>query len=865
MRIPVISKEYTGPFDYCLYTQFRFAFSQNSLFRIVIVVMVDMRNLNWSNSSDESDEGTYKKPVKSEKKPQVTLLEIDNKEVTKAVVRNVKEKRTKELDDTITLMNNSARIKDVSKVCDSFALLIQAFERGKFNLQTDSSVGRSYLKALLDLESFITEQWESKSKLNKTNAKALNTLRQRWRKYTKDFQEELEAYKENPNAEGSASEPDEVEERDPTPLPSSPIPLDEPAVDSEDKSDVKDDDSEWSDDPVSGGASSSADTDSDIGGEFKLTARHFLKSYTQAKKSSEVTKKRATEAKERKPKEETEDDKKNLKQGEQAEELTVQRVLNEEDKILSLRGRTSERPAQLVEGLIKLQTKAREAKLGEALSLRLSFRIISAIFDLKPSSVNLVGQSRKWDLSLKYIREVLEQLLQHPEIKLYESLPEGDTELEEEVPVIGDPLMWVERLNTQLFQLLQSTDHNSYLYVERLRDDSVLFLIFSLLEDFLKSTDAVTDSFVRLAILRLEHHYYKSTALLKATYYKEEGKDPDKIVTSLAEFVFENDNKEMYTKAVIFLVYYQAINDNWIRAQQLMLSHRVQDTIQQYSKEIQILYNRVLAQLGICAFRHGYLEIAHDTLLDLIANSRLKEHLAQGFNPRSLDSEQEPVAMKFILPYHLHISVELIECVYMTAAMIREVPYMASKELESKKRLISRLFHNQLKNREKQLIVGPPDSSRDFIIAAAYRMREGNWRQCCELVLNIRVWALFKREKEVKEMLGIKIKETTLETYLYGFSQAFSSISLPALASKFELTETAVCRIVSQLIISHKLQASLDEPSRSIIIHSTQANRLQQLSMRLAEKLEVLSSSNQDLAKFKQISFPQQDYQRSRH
>ena len=824
-----------------------------------------MQNLNWSNSSDESDEGTFKKPAKTEKKQQMTMVEVDTKEVTKSVVRNVKEKRTKEFDEAITLINNSARIKDVSKVCDSFALLIQAFEKGKFNLHTDSSVGRSYLKALLELETFITDQWENKYKLNKTNAKALNTLRQRWRKYTKDFQVELEAYKEDPTAK-SESEADEAEERDPTPLPSPLFTEDPTAGDSEEKSEEKEDDSEWSDEPLSGGDSSTADTDSDIGGEIKLTARHFLKSYTEAKKSSEVIKKRTTEGKEKKPKEEIDEEKKNLKQGEQVEELTVQRVLNEEDKILSLRGRTSERPTQLVEGLIKLQNKSKEAKLGEALSLRLSFRIISAIFDLKPSSVNTVGQTRKWELSLKYIREVLEQLLQNPEINLHSSYTEGETELpEEEVPVIGDPLMWVERLNNQLFHLLKNTDHNSYLYIERLRDDSVLFLIFGLLEDFLKSTNATTESFVRLYVLRLEHLYYKTTALLKATYYKEEGQDPDQIVTSLAEFVFENDSKELYTKAVIFLVYYQAINDNWVLSQRLMLTHRVQDTIQQYSKEVQILYNRVLAQLGICAFRHGYLDIAHDTLLDLIANSRLKEHLAQGFNPRSLDSDQEQVAMKFILPYHLHISVELIECVYMTAAVIREVPYMASKELETKKRLISRLFHNQLKNREKQLIVGPPDSSRDYIIAAAYRMREGNWRLCCQLILNIRVWALFKREKEVKEMLKVKIKETTLETYLYGFSQAYSSISLTSIASKFELTETAVSRIVSQLITSHKLQASLDEPSRSIIIHSTQANRLQQLSMRLSEKLEVLASSNQDLAKFKQITFAQQEYQRSRH
>ena len=824
-----------------------------------------MANLIWSNSSDDSDIEVIEKPEKHTKKQAIPRLVLESEEGHKVAVSTLREKRTKELHDTIKLINNSIRIRDVSKICDLFATFIQVFEKGKFNLKTDINIAKSYYKCLLEIKSFTNEQWESRAKLNKTNGRALNTLKHRWNKYTKDFQSELDAYKENPN---SSPEPDvdEVEEtKEPTPV-ASPVPvLEDPIPPVIEKFEEKDD-SDWTDDTDSSDVTSSSDSDSDIGGEIKLTARHFLKSYTQASKASEVSKKRTTEAKEKKIKEETDDDKKGPKIGEQLEDLTVQRVLNEEDKILSLRGRTSERPTQLVDGLIKLQAKSKEAKLGDAISLRLCFRIISAIFDLKPGPSNIPGQNKKWELSLKYVKEVLEQLLLHPEIKLYLSYAVEDIESAlEEAPVIGDPLMWVERLNDQLFYLLQNTDHNSYLYVERLRDDFTLFVIFELLENFLKSTASTPESFVRLFIMKLEHHYYKPSALLRATYYKDETQDPNENVTRIAEYIFEHDAKETYTRAVIYLVYYHAVNDNWVRAQDVMLTHRVQDTIQQYPKQVQILYNRVLAQLGICAFRHGHLDIAHDTLLDLISNSRLKEHLAQGFNPRSLDSEQEPIALKFILPYHLHISVELIECVYMCAAMIKEVPYMASKELETKKRLISRLFHNQLKNREKQLIVGPPDSSRDYIISAAYKMREGNWKECCKLVLNIRVWALFKREREVKDMLRVRIKETTLETYLYGFSQAFSSISLSSLSSKFELPESTVSKIVSQLISSHKLQASLDEPSRSIIIHSTQSNRLQQLSIRLSEKLDMLASSNQDLAKFKQIAFPQQDYQRGRH
>jgi translation initiation factor 3 subunit C len=106
----------------------------------------------------------------------------------------------------------------------------------------------------------------------------------------------------------------------------------------------------------------------------------------------------------------------------------------------------------------------------------------------------------------------------------------------------------------------------------------------------------------------------------------------------------------------------------------------VPDIIHDCDYYTQAMFNRCIVQIGITSFFYGKYHETQQFLSEICGYGKnrdqtkdiIKEFLAQGHSRTQNDRE---IPKNKILPYYLHLNVELIESLELIASMVLEVPY----------------------------------------------------------------------------------------------------------------------------------------------------------------------------------------------
>ena len=90
-----------------------------------------------------------------------------------------------------------------------------------------------------------------------------------------------------------------------------------------------------------------------------------------------------------------------------------------------------------------------------------------------------------------------------------------------------------------------------------------------------------------------------------------------------------------------------------------------------------------------------------------------------------------------------------------------------------------------------------------------------------------------------------RIQEEGLRTYLFTYAPHYTTLSLSLLSRTFSLPLRTVTSIVSKMIWTEELSASLDQAAGVVVFHRIDLSRTQQLALSLADKVNSMVEQNE--------------------
>lgn len=543
--------------------------------------------------------------------------------------------------------------------------------------------------------------------------------------------------------------------------------------------------------------------------------------------------------------------------------------------IMEARGRKSTDRAIQIDTLQKLG----EVAVSTYQKIRVLLALLAVRFDYNASTHSYLP-IELWTAAREDINALLAILTEDDSYVVQEDTQEYDDQVdrlpnqEGEGPVVkvrGSVISFIDRLDDEFTKSLQNIDPHTPEYVERLTDEKRLYATIILGQHYfeLRSQNEALD---RVVMRRLDHVYAKQeiiTHALEAScasvvqsksafcpspeVIAQKG-GSTKLVHALCVRLYksrESSSERSRTRAMLCQIYHHALHAHYQLARDMFLMSHLQEVISMADAATQILYNRVVVQLGICAFRVGLVRESQTALQDIFASGRVKELLAQGVQRpgqhNAITPEQEKIDRQRQLPFHMHINLELLECIYLVGSMLLEIPNMASagNDPELRKRVISRPFRRMLDYTDRQIFSGPPENTRDHVMQASKALQNGDWQLSVDLVNEISIWKLMPNSTRVKKMLTKRIQVEGLRTYLFSYAHYYDTVSLTHLSETFNLPDSDVRAIVSKMIWGEEISATLDPFKKVIVLHRSEMSKVQQLAQTLTEKITYTLEQNE--------------------
>eukprot|EP01133_Synstelium_polycarpum_P015765 gene15765-18737_t len=780
------------------------------------------------SGSDSSDSDVQVVPKKTVTK----FVESSDEEVeVKRVVRSAKDKLWEQLDKNLKDIKSHVATNDWALIQADYEAMTKAVDKSSALIQKDG-MPQSFIKGLYLIEAALPLDESIKKKLSQKNSKSHTFLRQKVKKSVQTYETHVKVYRENPalvndNAAADDSDSDSDSEEEVKPKKPVAAVAKKPAASSfMKKGDDESDFSSYNSDSESESDSDYDSSDGDKGSRWMLdkTKPGKIKPEGPGKIRVNDTDKIA---------------KRDLQKtqatpvGEQTAEpkqLTTEEIQKKLKEVLNNRGKKGTNTAKQISELENLLVQSKTPKE----TFDILYNLINAQFDLSPT-IQTALPVAIWKSASDNIIKLIDFLQVNKHFVL--TLEHEEPLLEQgQVMVRGNLLSLFERLDDEFTKSLQHMTFPSQPYTDRLADEPSLLAIGERVQDHLESL-ASNDKAARAAIRRLEHLYYRNDS---------EGASNDALIKRLSAFVYQHGDERLNARTILCNIYYNAIQNRFHEARDMMLMSHLQDNPTLMDVLTQILFNRSMVQLGLCAFRNGYIQEAQQCLAEF--SGLRKELLAQG--PSIHPKYQEKDALKEIeekqrmLPGHMHIPIDLIETINLVSGMMIAVPQNAARPFDSKPKTC-KFYQRHMDHLDKQVFVPPPEGFKDVIYASSKALATGDYTTTIELLSGLKIWTVLADGEAVRARLNRIVQEVSLKTFLFTYSVYYDTMLLSELSERFQLPKNHVHSIVSKMMANHEISASWEHSTETITFHRSEQTKLQYLALHYSDSLIQFVDQNE--------------------
>ena len=419
----------------------------------------------------------------------------------------------------------------------------------------------------------------------------------------------------------------------------------------------------------------------------------------------------------------------------------------------------------------------------------------------------------------------------------------------------------MEKLENELYKSLQFNTNNNAEYSNCILNELKFLTLCKKIESFYKNYKNIF-CIAKIYLLVIMHTYYKTTNQVKNLVKKfnlklEEDDYVQKIIVNndkeffrnLCNQVYQTLDEESKVKVMLYQIYFLCVRNDYESATKLFNSSNIYELISLFKTEtLKVLFNRILAQLGLCAFKNLDLEEVLKYLTPLCAKgpTKLKEYLSQSYNK---DSEKNALfdrgdKMRTI-PTIMRINANDLDTIFYLSSMINDVPKILyekifgkeNEEMNSNSHAFERLFYNF----QRQQFNGPSNIDKDKILATTTLLMKGDWKKCVEVIKNLNI---IKKYSTLQDKLFELIKRTALKCFIMFYMSEYESFEFNNLCKRFEIKDYEVKNIINDMILTGKIKAKWN--GNFLLMKSNDRDSVLNMK-KLIENIQTITRQNLEL------------------